>query len=197
MSWIAIELYKHGMVKLGDFKLSSGLFSPFYIDMRKLYSYPDLTKRIVQELVSKMPLSDVDVLAGVESAGIPLAAYMSCLTDKPMAYVRKEKKNHGVGLAVEGLVAGRRVAVVDDVVTTGNSIVKAVQHLVEAGAIPLKAIVIVDREQGAKKLLRQYGVELYALITARWLFRELHSEGLITREEYARIVEYLEKFGEE
>ncbi|MEM4933832.1 MAG: orotate phosphoribosyltransferase, partial [Desulfurococcaceae archaeon] len=98
MSWIAVELYKHGMVKLGDFKLSSGLFSPFYIDMRKLYSYPDLAKRIVQELVSRVPLSDVDVLAGVESAGIPLAAYISCITNKPMAYVRKEKKNHGVGL---------------------------------------------------------------------------------------------------
>lgn len=197
MSWIAVELYKYGMIKIGEFKLSSGMYSPFYIDMRKLYSYPSLAKRVVQELVSKISLSDVDVLAGVESAGIPLAAYISCLTDKPMVYVRKEKKEHGTGSAVEGAICGRRVAVIDDVVTTGNSILKAVQNLVEAGATPIKAIVLVDREQGAKKLLRKYGVELYALTTARELFRELHLAGLITKGDYVRVLEYLEKFGEE
>lgn len=197
MSWIALELYKHGMVKIGEFRLTSGLYSPFYIDMRKLYSYPDLARKVVGELVSRIPLDDVDVVAGVETAGIPLAAFIACLTSRPMAYVRKEKKDHGTSSAVEGVVRGRRVAIVDDVVTTGNSLTKAVQNLIEAGAMPIKAIVLVDREQGAKKALRNYGVKLYALLTARDIFRDLHSAGLITKEDYIRVMEYLEKFREE
>jgi len=80
MSWLPVELYKHGMVKIGEFKLSSGLTSPFYIDIRKLYSYPDLARRVVIELASRIPLDNIDVIAGVETAGIPLATYLSCIT---------------------------------------------------------------------------------------------------------------------
>lgn len=197
MSRIAVELYKYGMIKIGEFKLASGLNSPFYIDMRRLYSYPDLVKRIVHELVLRVTLEDFEVLAGVESAGIPLAAYIACYTGKPMAYVRKEKKNHGTGHVVEGVVEGKRVAIVDDVATTGSSLLKAAQNLREVGAIPVKAIVIVDREQGAKRALREQGIELFALVTARELFKELYSEGVISERDYAKILSYLDEFKDE
>lgn len=194
MSWIAMELYRHGMIKIGSFKLSSGIDSPFYIDLRRLYSYPELARRVVAELLARVPLGDVDVVAGVESAGMPLAAYISCLTLKPMAYVRKERKDHGTALAVEGDVRGMKVAVVDDVATTGASLTKAVHYLREAGGIPVKAVVIVDREQGAREALSKLGIELYALVKASEIFDFLYKAGLISTEDYSKITSYLAGF---
>lgn len=194
MSWLVEEFYKKGLVMIGEFKLSSGLPSPFYIDARKLYSYPELVRRVVEEIVSRVSLDDVDVIAGVESAGIPLAAYITCLTRKPLAYVRKQRKAHGTGSAVEGDVKGKRVAIVDDVATTGSSLVRAVHYLREAGAIPKKALVIIDREQGAEKALRDLGVELYAVLKAREVFEVLFGNGLISREDYIKVITYLNSF---
>lgn len=193
---LAVEFYRAGLVQLGEFKLSSGLTSPFYIDVRKMYSHPELTRRVITEIVSRIPLHDVEVLAGVESAGIPLATYISCLVSKPLAYVRKEKKKHGTGSAVEGDVVGKRAAIVDDVATTGSSLVKAVRFLREARAIPIKAIVVIDREQGARLVLEKEGVEFHALMKASDVFNVLLEHNLISKEDYDRVIKYLEKFKE-
>ncbi len=194
MSWLPVELYKHGMVKIGEFKLSSGLTSPFYIDIRKLYSYPDLARRVVIELASRIPLDNIDVIAGVETAGIPLATYLSCITGKPLVYVRKEKKQHGTKSAVEGDVNGKRVVVVDDVVTTGASLLRAIQNVREEGGIPVYAVVVVDRNQGARELLKSNGVELISLTTALDIFRELYLKGFIDVETYLNITNYIKSF---
>jgi len=194
VSWIPLEMYKHGMIKLGKFKLTSGIESPFYIDVRRLFSYPELARRVVSELVARLPLDAFDMLVGVESAGIPLAAYMACLTGKPLGYVRKEPKRHGTGNVVEGDVVGRRVAVVDDVVTTGGSLIKAVENLIAAGAKPVLAVVVIDREQGGRELLKSRGVELYSLLTATEVFTSLYRAGVISREVYEEILEYLRAF---
>lgn len=191
MSWLAIELYKHGMIKFGEFKLSSGLMSPFYIDLRGIYSYPELTVRVVNEILSRVPLKDVEVIAGVETAGIPLAAYISCHTRKPLAYVRKEKKNHGTGNLVEGEVAGKRVVIVDDVVTTGSSLLRAINYVKDMGGFVEKAIVIVDREQGARELLQKHGVEMYSLTTSTELFRQLYLNGFIDEDTYTGLTNYI------
>jgi len=194
VSWIPIEMYKHGMIKFGKFKLTSGIESPFYIDVRKLYSFPELAYRVVSELVSRIPLSTFDVLVGVESAGIPLAAYISCLTRKPLAYVRKEPKKHGTGNVVEGEVTGKKAAIVDDVVTTGSSLIKAIDNLLNAGAKPVMAIVIVDREQGGRKLLESRGIKLYALLTTSEIFTALFNTGIISRETFDDILNYIMSF---
>jgi orotate phosphoribosyltransferase len=187
-------MYKHGMIKLGKFKLTSGIESPFYIDVRRLFSYPELARRVVSELVARLPLDAFDMLVGVESAGIPLAAYMACLTGKPLGYVRKEPKRHGTGNVVEGDIVGRRVAVVDDVVTTGGSLIKAVENLIAAGTKPVLAVVVIDREQGGRELLKSRGVELYSLLTATEVFTSLYRAGVISREVYEEILEYLRAF---
>jgi orotate phosphoribosyltransferase len=187
-------MYKYGMIKFGKFKLTSGIESPYYIDVRKLYSYPELARRVVSELIAKIPLDAFEVLAGVESAGIPLAAYISCLTGKPLAYVRKEPKKHGTGNVVEGEVTNRRVAIVDDVVTTGSSLIKAIDNLLNVNAKPVMAVVIVDREQGGKKLLESRGIKLYALLTTTEIFTILFNNGIISRETYDSVLNYIKSF---
>ena len=194
MSWISIELYKRGMVKIGRFKLSSGIESPFYIDMRRLYMYPDLARMIILELTRRVKLDDIDVVVGVATAGIPLATYVSCLTNKPMAYVRMEKKNHGTSSLIEGDVTGLRTLILDDVSTTGSSILKAVEAILEAGGIPVRVAVLVDREQGAREVLASRGIELFRLITAREVFRDLYAHGLINEATYRELLEYLDKY---
>ncbi|ADV64873.1 orotate phosphoribosyltransferase [Desulfurococcus mucosus] len=194
MSWISVELYRKGMVKIGSFKLSSGVESPFYIDLRRLYMHPELAKAITLELIRVVGLSDVDAVVGVATAGIPLAAYVSCLTGKPMAYVRSERKNHGTNSLIEGDVSGLRVLVVDDVSTTGSSILRAIEAVREAGGTPMKAGVIVDREQGARGALARHGVELYWLTTARRIFQDIYMHGLITEAVYRSVIEYLDKY---
>jgi orotate phosphoribosyltransferase len=194
MSWLAVELYRRGMVKIGEFTLSSGIKSPFYIDLRRLYSYPELARRVVSELASRIPMDRVDVIAGIETAGIPLATYLACITNKPLVYVRKERKQHGSGSIVEGSVHGMRVVVVDDVVTTGNSFLKAINNLREEGGLPVLAAAIVDRGQGARRLLMDHGVELVSLTTAIELFRELYLGGYIDADTYASIVNYIRSF---
>ncbi|MGC8953657.1 MAG: orotate phosphoribosyltransferase [Desulfurococcus sp.] len=194
MSWISIELYKRGMVKIGRFKLSSGIESPFYIDMRRLYMYPDLARMIILELTRRVKLDDIDVVVGVATAGIPLATYVSYLTNKPMAYVRVEKKNHGTSSLIEGDVTGLRTLILDDVSTTGSSILKAVEAILEAGGIPVRVAVLVDREQGAREVLASRGIELFRLITAREVFRDLYAHGLINEATYRELLEYLDKY---
>ncbi|MCY0867791.1 MAG: orotate phosphoribosyltransferase [Desulfurococcus sp.] len=193
MSWLALELYERGMVRVGWFKLSSGLESPFYIDLRRLYMHPNLARRVAMEIVERVGLDDVDVVLGVATGGLPLASYISCITGKPLAYVRSERKNHGLSSLIEGDVAGLRILVVDDVSTTGSSIARAVSAVREAGGIPLKASVVVDREQGASSTLAKLGVKLYWLITAREIFEELHKHGLISEREYKDIMNYLKQ----
>jgi orotate phosphoribosyltransferase len=91
MSWLAIELHKHGMVKIGRFKLTSGLESPYYIDLRQLYSYPELRNRVVRELIERFEVIRYsDVIVGIATGGLALAAFIAAKLDKPLAYVRIE-----------------------------------------------------------------------------------------------------------
>ena len=192
MDWLALELFDKGMVRIGRFILTSGMESPFYIDLRRLWSYPSLARRVVEEAIARFDIRRFDAVVGVATGGIPFAAYVAALCGMPMAYVRSEKKEHGTRATVEGDVSGLKVVVLDDVATTGSSLERAVNALREAGADPRAAIVIVDREQGARERLAKLGVELYSLTTARRIFEVLRAYGRIDEDTYTRILRYLE-----
>lgn len=191
MSWLAIELYRRGMVKVGKFKLSSGLESPFYIDLRLLYSHPDLVEKIVNELITLVDIDRYDVIVGIATSGAILATFMACKLKKPLAYVRIEKKTYGTQALVEGLVSMRRCIIVDDVATTGSSIEHAYNAIKEVGGMPMAAIVVVDREQGARKRVEALGIKLYSYIKALDIFSHLYENGLIGKELYIEIVNHI------
>lgn len=195
MLWLSRELYLKGMIKIGEFKLSSGITSPYYIDLRSLYTYPDLVFKIIEIIVNIVPLNEIEVVAGIETAGIPLASFISCTTRKPLAYIRKEAKTHGTGKLIEGEISNKRIMIVDDVVTTGSSLLRSINHVRAHGGIPIVALVIVDREQGARDLLKAHGVRLVSLTTAREIFNDLFEGGLIDRETYQSILRYIETYG--
>jgi len=191
VSEIVRRLFIHGMVRIGRFRLTSGIESPFYIDLRRLYSYPDLAIAIADEIVARFNVRRFDAVVGVATAGIALASYVASRAGLAMGYVRSERKAHGTESIVEGELRGLRVAIIDDVATTGGSIERAYRALKSFGAEPVEAIVVVDREQGARERLGSLGIELRSLLTARQIFRELRSLGLIDEKSFREVMDYL------
>jgi orotate phosphoribosyltransferase len=127
------------------FTWTSGLRSPIYCDNRLTLSFPSVRKDIALGL-KKLILEnfpDAEVIAGTATAGIPHAAWVSDLLDLPMCYVRSKPKGHGKGNQIEGKVEeGQKVVVVEDLISTGGSVITAVQALREAGCEVLGVVSI-------------------------------------------------------
>ena len=127
------------------FTWTSGLRSPIYCDNRLTLSYPEVRREIAKGLqtiiLDKYPAADV--IAGTATAGIPHAAWVSELLNLPMCYVRSSAKGHGKGNQIEGnVVKGQKVVVVEDLISTGGSVITAVQALREAGCEVLGVVSI-------------------------------------------------------
>ncbi len=197
VEWLARELLRLGMIRFGRFRLASGLESPYYIDLRRLYSYPQIARGVTEGVAELVRRVGGDAVAGVATAGIPLAAYVAALKSIPMGYVRLEVKGHGTGSRVEGDLSGFKVVVLDDVVTTGSSMLRAVRALRAEGVDVIAAAVVIDREQGARRALEGEGVELLALARVTEVFEVLRREGLVSPEVYGEVIKYVRSFGGE
>ncbi|MEN2999381.1 MAG: orotate phosphoribosyltransferase [Acidilobaceae archaeon] len=153
-----------GALLFGEFTLSSGAKSNYYLDLRKLLGDAATFRRGVELLAGKArELEPFEVVAGVATAGIPWASAAALLLGKGVAYVRAEPKTHGTGSSVEGEPRGRCI-VVDDVATTGGSLERAVLALRPLCEVR-GALVLVDRLQGARERLEALGVRLTSVAT--------------------------------
>lgn len=156
-----------GAILYGDFTLSSGRRSEYYIDIKKATTEPKVLGLIAEQMAKAVEGEGLQRIAGVVLGSIPLAVALSLRTGIPFVMVRKEKKDHGTGKLIEGqLNPGERVLVVEDVITSAGSAIYAVETLRQAGASVDTVISVVDREEGGKDALRRIGVEMKALITA-------------------------------
>ncbi len=127
------------------FTWTSGIKSPIYCDNRLTMSYPAVRKKIIQAFVQKIAEMSVkpDVIAGCATAGIPHAAWLAAELDLPMVYVRSAPKGHGKGNQIEGLIeAGQRVVLIEDLISTGGSVIESAQALQKAGAEVLHILAI-------------------------------------------------------
>jgi len=187
------RLYGEGIILFGNFKLTSGLSSQYYIDLRLIYSKPRLLKRVVELYIEKAKsIEEYDVISGIESGSIALAAIIAYRFSKPMIYVRKEPKGFGTGKLIEGKITiGDVVLIIDDVATTGGSIIRAARAVRDAGGIVRDAVVFIDRRQGAYENLAKEGIKLHSILDAPLIMRRLYDMDIISRKTYEKVMTYL------
>lgn len=186
-------LVRLGALQFGMFKLTSGKISPYYIDLRIVPSFPSVFKRIcdlyVKLLEEEVGLDNFDRIAGIPTAGIPFASIAAFLLDKPLLYVRKEERVHGRERRIEGVVKpGDKVVVLDDLITTGKSILSAVRVLRGEGVVVEDAVVLIDRMEGGSEKLGEDGVKLHSVASILDIAETLSHSGVITDEQYKAIV---------
>lgn len=149
----------------GTFTLRSGVVSNEYFDKYRFESRPGLLRAIAEAMAPAVP-EGTDMLAGLELGGVPLATMLSQVTGIPALFVRKEAKTYGTcQLAEGGEIDGRRLTVVEDVVTSGGQVVISCGDLRARGAVVAHALCVIDRESGGPAALAGIGVELRPLFT--------------------------------
>ncbi|MDR4315666.1 orotate phosphoribosyltransferase [Niallia circulans] len=173
------------------FTWSSGLKSPIYCDNRLTLSYPKVRKNIASGLAGliKEKFPETEVVAGTATAGIPHAAWVSDLLDLPMVYVRSKAKAHGKGNQIEGKVEkGQKVVVVEDLISTGGSVITAVNSLREAGCEVLGVVAIFTYElPKGKELLGEAEITAYSLTDYTSLLDVAQKKGYIQEGDLASL----------
>jgi len=173
------------------FTWSSGLKSPIYCDNRLTLSYPKVRKNIAAGLAEliKKNFPETEVVAGTATAGIPHAAWVSDILDLPMAYVRSKAKAHGKGNQIEGKVEkGQKVVVVEDLISTGGSVITAVNSLREAGCEVLGVVAIFTYElPKGKELLGEAEIKEYSLTDYTSLLDVAQKKGYIEEGDLASL----------
>ena len=149
----------------GDFVLSSGARSSYYLDKYLFETRPDILRRIARAFVPHVP-ADTDRIAGTELGAVALATALSLATDLPFVIARKAGKGYSTEKLVEGeLLAGERVVLVEDVITSGAQAIRAAERLREAGASVTRILGVIDREEGGAAAVRAAGYQLVSLFT--------------------------------
>jgi len=149
----------------GEFTLRSGQVSNEYFDKYLFEADPVLLRDIAEAMAPLVP-AGTEVLAGLELGGIPIVTMLSQVTGLPALFVRKKAKDYGTcRLAEGGEVDGRRVVVVEDVVTTGGQVLLSCADLRERGALVDTVLCVIDREAGGPEAFAEQGLALRALLT--------------------------------
>jgi orotate phosphoribosyltransferase len=168
---IAKFLWKSNAIKISidnPFKMTSGKYSPFYIDCRVLISFPhsmDILTIYAHWLYEENNL-EADYIAGGETAGIPFAAWLAGRMKKPFIYVRKKPKGHGLTSQLEGnIVKGKTILLYEDLITDGQSKLKFIEGIRNAGCLVKDCLVLLDRQEKGEELLQKEQVALVSLVT--------------------------------
>ena len=167
-----LELLKEKSIRYGDFTLSSGMRSAYYFDGRLTTLWPEGAYLVGKQIYDLLQDLKVDAVGGPTLGADPIVAAVALVSHQegkpvPAFIVRKEPKKHGTQRYIEGhLPAGGTVAIVDDVITTGNSIFQAIEAVEAEGCRVVKVAVLLDRNQGGTEELRRRGYDFTALLSA-------------------------------
>lgn len=191
---LILQLHELGCIQFGQFTLASGLQSPIYIDLRRLAASPALLSQAAQAYVDLLQPLTFDHLAAVPYAALTIGTAVALTAHKPLIYPRKEVKAYGTGKTIEGVfVAGQEVVVIEDLITSGGSILKAIETLSAAGLVVADVAVLIDREQSGAKNLAEAGYRLHAVLKLSEILTVLHQAGRISAEQVAIVERYLDE----
>jgi orotate phosphoribosyltransferase len=184
---LAMVLVKVRALQIGTFTLASGKLSSYYIDLRAVPSFPGAYRYVIDAymalLKNQVGKDKFEVIAGVPTAGLAFSSPVALALEKPMIYVRKEEKDYGRKKRIEGSLAlGSDVLVMDDLITTGHSVLGAVDAIREEGGEVKHVAVLIDRLEGGRANLKKAGVTLHSLTDIMELVKTLHQKDEISDE---------------
>ncbi len=190
---LALKLFDLGVLQFGEFTLKSGLKSPFYLDFRRIVAYPDVLKNISELLWELTAELEFDHLCGVPYAALSISSTMAVLHSKSMIVKRKEKKRHGTKKMVEGIYnEGDSCVVIDDVISSGISMIETLEALELEGLKIKHVLSIVDRMQGGALLLNDYGYKVHTVYTVREILEFMKEGGKINQKQYTNTLVFIE-----
>ncbi|MCZ7672002.1 MAG: orotate phosphoribosyltransferase [Chloroflexi bacterium] len=188
----ALTLHDIQAVRLGQFRLHSGRLSPIYLDLRMLVSHPAALRMATAVYASILAKLEYDILAAAPMAGLPLGTALCLALDQPLIYPRKTAKSYGTGKGIEGAYQiGETAVIIDDLITSGDSILQAIAALKAGGLHVNEAVVLIDRQQGGMDNLRSAGYRPHAAMTLRQLLAFLEANQRITSGDTARVLQNL------
>jgi uridine monophosphate synthetase len=193
MDSLVLKLFEIEAVKFGNFKLKSGIFSPIYLDLRVIVSYPQVLREVSEAMWKAVEkTTEFEVMCGVPYTALPIATAMSLDHNLKMLMRRKEVKDYGTKKAIEGhFKAGQTCLIVEDLVTSGMSVLETLEQL-DAVSLQCKdVVVLIDREQGGKENLKNHGLNLYSALTISEILEILSRHGKLSDEVVQSVKEFI------
>ena len=191
---LAEELYHLGVLSFGSFTLKSGIVSPFYLDLRRTVSSPKLLMNVADAIHEAVKSCSYDLVCGVPYTALPFATVFSIRQNTPMILKRKERKQHGTGKMCEGIFhPGQTCLVIEDVITSGQSILETLESLESEGLSVRDIAVLVDREQGGRQVLESKGYQLHSVFTIRQIISHLSEIGKIDAAAASTIFDFIRR----
>jgi len=191
-------IHQKEVIKFGNFTLASGKSSSYYVDLRLVPSYPHefrmMIKYLENQITEDIGLENFESIVSVPTGGLIIGSALAIETVKPLIYVRSKPKNYGTSKSVEGKIHdGMKVVMIDDVATTGGSVVNAIKSLTEVN-VPVKdAYVIVDRMEGADEALAELGVKMHSILNILQIAEVLYEQKMIDIEILDKVKKQISK----
>ncbi|AFY34587.1 bifunctional orotidine-5'-phosphate decarboxylase/orotate phosphoribosyltransferase [Calothrix sp. PCC 7507] len=182
---LILQLYDIGCIMFGSFVQASGAVFPYYIDLRKIISNPQVFNQVLNAYEEILRNLNFDRLVGIPYGSLPTATGLALRLNCPMIFPRKEVKAHGTRKLIEGnFHPGETVVVVDDILISGKSVMEGAEKLKSVGLNINDIVVLIDHEQGVKDRLKENGYCSHAVLTISEITETLHQAGRINEEQF-------------
>lgn len=187
---LILQLYDIGCIMFGSFVQASGATFPYYIDLRKIISNPQIFHQILSAYADILKDLSFDRIAGIPYGSLPTATGLALRLNRPMIFPRKEVKAHGTRRLIEGnFHPGETVVVVDDILISGKSAMEGAEKLKSAGLNVHDIVVFMDHEQGVKDRLRENGYRSHSVLTISEITETLYQAGRINEEQFKTLAD--------
>lgn len=185
---LILQLYDIGCILFGNFVQASGATFPYYIDLRKIISNPQIFHQILSAYAGILKDLSFDRIAGIPYGSLPTATGLALRLNHPMIFPRKEVKAHGTRRVIEGnFQPGETIVVVDDIMISGKSVMEGAAKLQSVGLKVDDIVVFLDHEQGVKDRLQENGYRAHSVLTISEITETLYQAGRINEEQFMNL----------